>query len=195
MTRLDQEHDVVALARSLALRDNPVEAVVRFCEERIGRWAEDHGGVETVTALEELVADRLQLVFEDVCSDGDLDGLIAKYVAQGEYVFATLRDELDPTTFGLTIKRKRWGPESSDKYVAVIDCRGEKGLGGSLPVGMRSLTCWSWKRNLIRSCADRRTTRSSPHGRNCRLHRILRTALRPCLRPRAESGSPQVQDR
>jgi hypothetical protein len=80
-----------------------------------------------VTALEELVADRLQLVFEDVCSDGDLDRVIAKYVAQGEYVFATLRDELDPTTFGLTIKREHFGAKPSGKYVAVIDCRGEKG--------------------------------------------------------------------
>jgi hypothetical protein len=68
----------------------------------------------------------LQLVFEEVGSDDDLEQIIAKYVAQGEYVFATLRDKLDPTTFGLTIKRKHWEPESGDKYVAVIDCRGEK---------------------------------------------------------------------
>ena len=36
MTRLDQEPDVVALARELELRGNPVEAVVRFCEKRVG---------------------------------------------------------------------------------------------------------------------------------------------------------------
>ena len=39
MTRLDQEHDVIALAKELGLRGNPVEAVVRFCEKRIGGWA------------------------------------------------------------------------------------------------------------------------------------------------------------
>lgn len=126
MSRLDQEHDVVALARELGLRGDPVEAVVRFCEEKIGCWAEDFGGVETVAALEQLVADHLQLVFEEVCSDDDLEQIIAKYVALGEYVFATLRDELGPTTFGLTVKRKRCGPELGDKYIAVIDCRGEK---------------------------------------------------------------------
>ena len=130
MSRLDQEHDVVALARELGLRGDPVEAVVRFCEEKIGCWAEDFGGVETVAALEQLVADHLQLVFEEVCSDDDLEQIIAKYVALGEYVFATLRDEFGPTTFGLTVKRKRCGPESGDKYVAVIDCRGEKAEGG-----------------------------------------------------------------
>ncbi len=126
MSRLDQEHDVVALARELGLRGDPVEAVVRFCEEKIGCWAEDVGGVETVAALEQLVADHLQLVFEEVCSDDDLEQIIAKYVALGDYVFATLRDEFGPTTFGLTVKRKRCGPELGDKYVAVIDCRGEK---------------------------------------------------------------------
>jgi len=126
MSRLDQEPDVVALATELGLRGRPVEAVVRFCEERIGCWAADAGGVGTVAALEQLVADRLQLAFEDVCSDDDLGQVIGKYVAQGEYVFATLPDELDPTTFGLTIKRKYRRPASRDKYVAVIDCRGDK---------------------------------------------------------------------
>jgi len=126
MSRLDQEPDVVALAKELGLRGDPVEAVVRFCEENIGCWAADAGGVGTVAALEQLVADRLQLAFEDVCSDDDLGQVIGKYVAQGEYVFATLRDEFGPTTFGLTIKRKHRRPESGNEYVAVIDCRGEK---------------------------------------------------------------------
>ncbi|HUT09827.1 MAG TPA: hypothetical protein VMY42_04980 [Thermoguttaceae bacterium] len=126
MSRLDQEHDVVALARELGLRGHPAEAIVRFCEEKIGCWAADVGGVENVAVLEQLVADRLQLVFEEGCSDDDLERIIAKYVAQGEYVFATLRNELGPATFGLTIKRKHCAPESGDKYVAVIDSRGEK---------------------------------------------------------------------
>jgi len=126
MSRLDQEPDVVALAGELGLRGEPVEAVVRFCEERIGCWAADVGGVESVAALERLVAHRLRLAFEEVCSDDGLERTIAKYVAQREYVFATLRDELGPTTFGLTIKRKHRRPESGDRYVAVIDCRGEK---------------------------------------------------------------------
>jgi hypothetical protein len=126
MSRLDQEHDVAALAQELGLHGDPVEAVVRFCEERIDCWAAEVGGVENVAALEQLVADRLQLAFEEACSDDNLERVIAKYVAQGEYVFAALRDELGPTTFGLTIKRRHCGPDSGDKYVAVIDCRGEK---------------------------------------------------------------------
>lgn len=67
MSRLDQEHDVIALARELGLRGNPVEAVVRFGEEKIGCWAADFGAVESVAALEQLVADRLQLIVEEGC--------------------------------------------------------------------------------------------------------------------------------
>ena len=126
MSRLDQEPEVIALAEELGLRGSPVEAVVRFCEEKVGCWATDFGAVENVAALEQLVADHLQLVFEEVYSDDDLERTIAKYVAQGDYVFATLRNEFGPATFGLTIKRKHPGSESGEKYVAVIDCRGEK---------------------------------------------------------------------
>jgi len=117
---------VDALAKELGLRGRPVEAGGRFCEARIGCWATDGGGGESGGALEQLVADRLQLAFEEVCSDDDLEQIIGKYVAQREYVFATLRDELGPTTFGLTIRRKHWRPEAGNKYVAVIDCREEK---------------------------------------------------------------------
>ena len=126
MSRLDQEHDVISLARELGLKGNSVEAIVRSCEEKIGRWAADCGAVESVESLEELVANQLQLVLEDVCSDNDLEQIVAKYVAQGEYVFATLRDELGPDTYGLTIKRKRCAAEAGGTYIAVIDCRGEK---------------------------------------------------------------------
>jgi len=66
------------------------------------------------------------LAVEEVCSDDDLEEIIGRYVAQREYVFATLRDELGPATFGVTIKRKHRRRESRDKYVAVIDCRGDK---------------------------------------------------------------------
>lgn len=126
MSRLDQEPDVVALARELGLCGDPVEAVVRFCEEKIGCWAADSGSVASVAALEQIVASRLGVTFEDLCSDEDLTRITAKYVAQGEYVFATLREELCPATFGLTVRRKDRKAKSGEKYVAVIDCRGDK---------------------------------------------------------------------
>ncbi len=126
MSQLDQEHDVVALAKELGLPGNPAEAIVQFCEAKIDRWANDIGGVENVASLEQLVADRLRVVFEEVYSDEDLERIIAKYKAQREGIFATLREELNPATFGLTIKRKYHRPDSRDKYVSAIDCRGEK---------------------------------------------------------------------
>jgi len=126
MSRLDHEHDVIALARELGLRGDPAEAVVRFCEETIGCWAAEVGGVDRVAALEQLVAARLRLVFEEICSDDDLERTISKYTAQREGIFRALGDQLDAATFGLTIKRSRVRPGAKDEYVAVIDCRGEK---------------------------------------------------------------------
>ena len=121
MSRLEQEHDVIALARELGLRGNPVEAIVRYCQDKIDEWVEGVGEVNSIAELESLVADKLQLVFEEIYSDEDLERLIVNYVAQGEIVFAALRNDLDASTFGATIRRKHPGPK--DKYVAVIDCR------------------------------------------------------------------------
>jgi hypothetical protein len=126
MSRLDRDHDVVALARELDLRGNSIEAIIRFCEEKIGRWISEFGTVADISALEGLVANRLGLVFEEVYSDDDLERIIRKYVGLGEYVFATLHNELGPETFGLTIKRKNRGKCKNELYVAVIDCREEK---------------------------------------------------------------------
>ena len=126
MSQLDREYDVIALARELGLCGNPVEAVVQYCEEKIGYWIADCGEVDNVAALEQLVTDRLQLTFEEVTSDDDLTQIIDKYIAQKEYVFATLHDELGLETFGLTIKRKNCEPTLGGQYIAVIDCRGDK---------------------------------------------------------------------
>lgn len=124
MSRLEQEHDIIALARELRLRGDPVEAIVRHCQHKIDGWVEHVGGVHSIAELESLVADRLQLVFEEVYSDDDLEQLIARYVGQGEIVFATLRNDLDASTFGATIRVKHCGAKRA--YIAVIDCRGEK---------------------------------------------------------------------
>jgi len=126
MTRLNLEPDVIGLAQELGLGGDPVEAIVAFCHEKIDKWVERAGGVATVADLEMVVTTQLQLVFEEVFSDEDLDQMIARYVTQGELVFAALRHDLDDLTFGTLIKRKAPGPLVGERYVAVIDCRGEK---------------------------------------------------------------------
>jgi len=128
VSRLDQEPSVIALAAELGLRGDPVEAVIGFCHAKIDRWVKGRGGVASVADLESLVTEQLQLTFEELFTDEDLERMIAKYVAQREPVFASLRHGLDSSTFGTTIRRRSSrGASPKDKYVAVIDCRGEKG--------------------------------------------------------------------
>ncbi len=128
MSKLHEQPAVVELAQNLGLdhRKNSVSEIVGFCTRKVEAWLSEARGVTTLSALEELICDRLQLVFEEICSDDDLDRVIKKYVAMKEFVFATLRDDLDETTFATTLERKNITRQSRDRYVAVIDCRGAK---------------------------------------------------------------------
>lgn len=129
MTRLAEELDVLALAEELGIEEkgDALEAIVGYCLDKVGAWLNDDGPVSNIAELESLVARRLGMVFEEVESDADLERVIRKYTAMGEGVFAALKDDLDSTTFGVTIRRSKAAPNASDRLVAVIDCRGEKG--------------------------------------------------------------------
>lgn len=121
MTALDQEREVVDLAKQLGLTGTPVEAIIAFCQRQIDEWVTDAGGVASIAELEALVAVRLGLVFEEVMDDADLDALKRKYVGKGEIVFAHIvQNDLTPETFGTMVRLK------DGSHVAVIDCRDTK---------------------------------------------------------------------
>jgi hypothetical protein len=126
---LDQEPEVIALADELGLmsQGNPVAAIVSHCLARIDGWVAKDGRVRTIGHLERIVAGCLQITFEDVWSDSDLDAVIRKYVNCGEGVFKFLKHDLDGSTFGATYRRSMAAPDAPDRLVAIIDCRGEKG--------------------------------------------------------------------
>jgi hypothetical protein len=129
MSRLDQEEAVIQMAAELGLgaRGQPVAAIVRYCTQKIEAWLRESGGTtRTLEELQTLVCNRLRLVFEEVWSDEDLNEVIAKYVEMREIVFATLVDDLDTETFAALVERLYVTSASPDRYVAVIDCRGEK---------------------------------------------------------------------
>lgn len=122
MTKLEDEQDVIALARKLRLNGNPVNAIVGYCQDNISKWVGDSGRVNDIQHLEKLVASQLNLVFEDVYTNEDLDEIKYRYAQKGEYIFATLKDDLDKDTFGTMIRLK------NGSFVAVIDCRGQQKL-------------------------------------------------------------------
>ena len=117
MIRLDEEHDVIELARELGLADSPVEAVVGFCHDRIAEWVSHADGVISVDHLESVVTEHLQLVFEEFWTDEQLSEVIKKYTSQGEGGFATLSLQFDDGTFGSLMERHNIPGDARDLSV------------------------------------------------------------------------------
>jgi hypothetical protein len=141
MSRLDQEPQVRELAERLGLgrTASPVEAILSHCRQRIDRWVEEVGNITTIGQLERLVTQRLQMVFEDVHSDEDFDRLKMTYAkGRKELAFAALRipfDDAKNPSYGVLIECKNAPADAPDRFVAVIDCRGDK-------LARRSFTRW-----------------------------------------------------
>lgn len=131
MTRWEHAPEISDLAGQLGVGSGaPVGGILDHCRRRIDGWVTEAGGVSGIEALESLVTNRLQMVFEEIRSDKDFDRLTQVYAREKrEFVFATMRskfDEADNPTFGALILRRNATADSPDRYVAVIDCRGNK---------------------------------------------------------------------
>ncbi len=119
------------MARELGVdwRSDPAERVVHFCVQRISGWLSEFSvsSFPTMEKVERLVCAKLKLVVEEVDSEEKMDFLIGKYAVQkGEGAFAHLREELGEKTFGVLMRREKAGPTDRDRFIAVVDCRGDK---------------------------------------------------------------------
>lgn len=131
MTRWDQAPEIFSLADELGVGGAaPVNGILDYCHRRIDAWVAEAGGVPNIDALESLVTQNLQMVFEEIRTDDDFDRLTQVYARQKkDPVFATVRlkfDDADNPTFGALLKRRNVADDATDRYVAVIDCRGNK---------------------------------------------------------------------
>lgn len=116
---------MLATELGLAAGEDPVRAILAFCERRIRDVLREFPHCVTPALLLPALANKLGTVFEIVRTDADLRRLKARYVGEGELGFARLEEELDGRTYGITLRRfqrKFWEPE----FISVIDCRGEK---------------------------------------------------------------------
>lgn len=115
------------LAEDLALKctDNPVAAILAYCEKRISELMADFPDCQTLAHMLDWIANKVGTSFEEIKSDDDLRTVQQRYVQQREAGFVQLEEDLSAEVFGQTIKlnyREPWEPQ----YVSVIDCRGEK---------------------------------------------------------------------
>ncbi len=131
MTRLDQEPRVLELAEELGVcGTTPVDGILDYCRRRIDGWVSEAGGITDIEALESLVTQRLQMVFEEIRADDDFDRLTEVYArGKKEGVFGGIRtkfDDADNVTYGALVQRRKATAADRDRFVAVIDCRGSK---------------------------------------------------------------------
>ena len=132
MSRLVQEPKVIDLADKLGLggRADPVVAILDSCLRRIDRWVAEAGGIRCIGRLEELVTRKLQMVFEEIRVDEDFYRIKEIYAkGKKDFVFATMQMRFDDgqnPTYGALVGRKNVADDAPDRFVAVIDCRGNK---------------------------------------------------------------------
>jgi hypothetical protein len=171
MSRLDDAAEVVNLAEDLGLGDvaDPVDAILRRCRTRIDRWVAEAGKVISIAALEALVTSKLQMVFEEVRSDGDFDRLKEQYAkAKKDPVFATMRLNFDDTEnpkYGVLVRRNV-ADDAPDRFVAVIDCRGKK-------LARRFFTRWHEIAHRLTTHADRGATEPAYRSEHDPIERLM----------------------
>ena len=171
MSRLDAAPEILALAGGLGVGGAaPVDGILGHCRRRIDGWVAEAGGVTGIDALEALVTRRLQMVFEEVRADEDFDRITEVYArGKKEFVFATMRSKFDDDanpTYGALVVRRNATPESPDRYVAVIDCRGFK-------LARRFFTRWHEIAHRLTTHADGGATEPGYRSEHDPLERMM----------------------
>ena len=130
MNRWDQAPEIFSLADELGVGGAaPVNGILDYCHRRIDAWVAEAGGVPNIDALESLVTQKLQMVFEEIRTDEDFDRIADEYARKKkDPVFGSLRfqfNHAETPIYGMLLQRKTT-TDALDRFVAVIDCRGSK---------------------------------------------------------------------
>jgi len=115
------------LAKDLGIKTitDPVEDILKFCDRKVKTFMHEFPECSTLSDFLDVVAAKVRTKFIEVRSDKELADLQKEYVARGEKIFTTLKDELDDEVLGITIKLLKHEPWERD-FISVIDCRGDK---------------------------------------------------------------------
>jgi len=130
MIRLGEEPQILSMAHSLGIhKGDPVVGIQDFCRDKVHHLLEGAiRPVHSIEDLEKLICEKLHITIIEVWTDEDLSAVIDKYARdEKELGFAGLRRDLDSDTFAALLRRLKKAANGEDRYVAIIDCRGEKG--------------------------------------------------------------------
>jgi hypothetical protein len=126
MTALSVDPKIVSLANTLQANGPDAVAAIRgFCQKQIQNLIKGVGTIESIQALAGIVCEKLNLLVHEVWSDADVRNVANLYLERGERVFAFLEEDLRPDTYGVLIRLQK-DTNSGFRWIAVIDCRGEK---------------------------------------------------------------------
>jgi len=122
---LKDEPVVKQIAKELGLGRyrNAEQAIREYCIKKVEQLLKLFEHVDDLSKFLDVISSGLGVRFEQIYDDNDLDVLIRKYASSGELAFANLPNQLDNKTDAVLIRllrQKEW------KFVAVIDCRGNK---------------------------------------------------------------------
>jgi len=123
---LNRAPEIVKLARELGCKspNNPVEAILDYCRQRVRSLLRDYP-VATLTELLDMVAAHVDTKFVEIHNNQELKETRSYFFKRGENGFARLNEELGPKALAITFRRLR--PNKGEPaYISVVDARGEK---------------------------------------------------------------------
>jgi len=129
MKAFDLDPKILATAAGLRLDvANPVQSIRGHCRERIARILKRVSGVRTISDVERVVCEHLNLVVHEIWDDDDLHSLSMRYAKdEGDPKFAALEMELEAKdAYGVLYQRTKRTERGEVQYVAFVDCRGDK---------------------------------------------------------------------
>lgn len=123
---LNRAPEIAKLARELECEsaNNPVEAILDHCRQRVRSLLRDYP-VATLTELLDVVAADVDTKFVEVHNNQELKDVRNYFFKRGENGFARLNEELGPKALAITFRRLRPG-KGEPAYISVVDARGEK---------------------------------------------------------------------
>ena len=129
MKSLSEEPKIIAMANALGLHgEDRVAEIMEYCRQKVRQLSERFGPISTISDVEKVVSQEFCIETIEVWSDDDVSEVKEKYGRQAkDPAFGALERELTHDTFATLIRCKRRPGQEKDEYVAVIDCRGEKG--------------------------------------------------------------------
>ena len=129
MRTLDEQPKIVAMANALGLHGgNRVEAIMDYCRQKVRRLFEHSGPITGIEDVERIISEEMGIETVEVWNDEDVAAVKERYGRQEkDPAFGFIERELTHDTFATLVRRKRQAGQTKDRYIAIIDCRGEKG--------------------------------------------------------------------